>query len=42
MDKQCSYTKRATELLRKTEVLQLSPEGNELFGRSWNVLHEDG
>lgn len=38
MDKQCSYTKRAAELLQTTEVLQLSSEGNELFGRSWNVL----
>ena len=38
MDKQGSYTKRAAELLQTTEVLQLSPEGNELFGRSWNCL----
>lgn len=41
IDKQGSYTKHAEELLERTEVLRLSPGGNELFGRSWNVLHED-
>lgn len=41
IDKHGSYTKRAEELLEKTEVLRLSPGGNELFGCSWNVLHEE-
>ncbi len=41
IDKQGSYTKRAEELLETTEVLRLSPGGNELFGRSWNVIHEE-
>lgn len=41
IDKQGSYTKRAEELLEKTEVLRLSPDGNELFGRSWNVLNKE-
>jgi len=40
IDKQGSYTKRAEELLAKTEVLRLSPGGNELFGRSWNIINE--
>lgn len=41
IDKQGSYTKRAEEILKKTEVLRLSPDGNELFGRSWNVVREE-
>lgn len=41
IDKQNSYTKRAEELLEETVILRLSPGGNELFGRSWNVVSEE-
>lgn len=37
LDKDDSYTKRTGEILRETTVLQLSENGNELFGRSWNI-----
>ncbi len=36
MDKETSYTERAQEILNDSVVLRLSPDGNELFGRSWN------
>ena len=36
LDKAPSYTSPATEILKKTTVLSLSKDGNELFGRSWN------
>ncbi|MBO5324578.1 MAG: DUF2326 domain-containing protein [Oscillospiraceae bacterium] len=36
LDKAPSYTGPATEILKKTTVLSLSKDGNELFGRSWN------
>ena len=36
MDKEMSYTERAQEILNDSVVLRLSPDGNELFGRSWN------
>ncbi|MBQ9288620.1 MAG: DUF2326 domain-containing protein [Clostridia bacterium] len=36
MDKETSYTERAREILNDSVVLRLSPDGNELFGRSWN------
>ncbi len=35
LDKQDSYTDRANAILNDKAVLQLSPGGNELFGRSW-------
>lgn len=37
LDKDDSYTERTSEILRNTTVLQLSANGNELFGRSWNT-----
>ena len=36
LDKAPSYTGPATEILKRTTVLSLSKDGNELFGRSWN------
>ena len=36
MDKETSYTERAQEILNDSVILRLSPNGNELFGRSWN------
>ena len=36
LDKTGSYTERAQEIMRATEVLRLYPGGGELFGRSWN------
>ena len=36
MDKETSYTERTQEILNDSVVLRLSPDGNELFGRSWN------
>ena len=41
IDKQNSYTKRAEKLLEETVILRLSSGGNELFGRSWNVIGEE-
>ncbi len=38
IDKEESYTPKTQELLDKSKVLQLSSEGNELFGRSWNEV----
>lgn len=35
LDKQDSYTKKAQVILEETSVLKLSPNGGELFGRSW-------
>jgi len=45
-DKVSSYSSRTQELLNKTCILRLSPEGNELYGRPWNKiekgeLHDD-
>ena len=36
MDKETSYTERVQEILNDSVVLRLSPDGNELFGHSWN------
>lgn len=36
LDKESSYSPHSQEILNKTMVLQLSENGNELFGRSWN------
>lgn len=35
LDKQDSYTKKAQIILEETHILKLSPNGGELFGRSW-------
>jgi len=35
LDKQDSYTKKAQIILEEASVLKLSPNGGELFGRSW-------
>lgn len=37
LDKQGSYLKRTQQILEESKVLQLSDDGNELFGRSWNA-----
>jgi hypothetical protein len=37
LDKGGSYTKHAEEILEQTAILRLSDNGNELFGRSWNI-----
>jgi len=36
LDKQDSFTETAQEILQETAVLNLYPNGGELFGRSWN------
>ena len=36
LDKDDSYTERTSEILRNTTILQLSGNGNELFGYSWS------
>jgi hypothetical protein len=36
LDKDDSYTERTSVILNETAVLQLSGDGNQLFGRSWN------
>ncbi|MFC5532238.1 DUF2326 domain-containing protein [Cohnella yongneupensis] len=35
-DKKNAYTAESQKILLETKVLELSPNGNELFGRSWN------
>ncbi|MDO3412580.1 DUF2326 domain-containing protein [Saccharibacillus sp. CPCC 101409] len=35
-DKKTAYTNKSQEILKRTCILELSPNGNELFGRSWN------
>ncbi|HWO74640.1 MAG TPA: DUF2326 domain-containing protein [Bacillus sp. (in: firmicutes)] len=35
-DKKTAYTAESQKILMETKVLELSPNGNELFGRSWN------
>jgi hypothetical protein len=37
LDKGGSYTRHTEEILEQTAVLRLSDNGNELFGRSWNI-----
>ncbi len=37
LDKKGSYSERTQEILDQTTVLHLSDNGNELFGRSWNI-----
>jgi len=41
LDKETSYSKRTQEILSDTEVLRLSSNGNELFGKSWNKNDEN-
>lgn len=36
LDKKGSFTEKAQTILQKNKVLQLSPNGGELFGRAWN------
>lgn len=40
IDKQGSYTERTSVILEDSVILKLSPNGNELFGRSWNIVEE--
>jgi hypothetical protein len=35
-DKKSAYSLETQEILKETKVLELSPNGNELFGRSWS------
>jgi hypothetical protein len=37
LDKEDSYTEKTQQLLRKSEILRLYPDGGELFGWSWNT-----
>ena len=41
MDKETSHTKRAQGILNDYAVLRLSPNGNELFGRTWKKKTKD-
>jgi hypothetical protein len=36
LDKKKAYSKESQKILLENKVLELSPNGNELFGRSWN------
>lgn len=36
LDKRQSYLDKTKQILSETKVLELSPDGNELFGYSWN------
>jgi hypothetical protein len=40
IDKESSYTPKMRDILKATTVLELSDNGNELFGRPWNVKDE--
>lgn len=35
-DKKAAYTKESQKILNETKVLELSPNGGELFGKSWS------
>ncbi|OME10765.1 DUF2326 domain-containing protein [Paenibacillus odorifer] len=35
-DKKAAYTKESQKILNETKVLELSPNGDELFGKSWS------
>lgn len=35
IDKETSYTQKTSDIISSNEVLYLSPNGNELFGRDW-------
>lgn len=37
LDKEGSYTQKAQEILKTSEVIRLYPDGGELFGRAWNI-----
>ncbi len=37
-DKKSSYSKESQKILKETKVLELSSNGNELFGKSWNDI----
>lgn len=39
LDKQDSYSPKATSLLEKYAKLRLAPGGEELFGRSWAIMN---
>jgi hypothetical protein len=41
IDKESSYTPKMRKILKFTTVLELSDNGNQLFGRSWNVKADD-
>lgn len=41
LDKEGTYTERAQEIMKTTEVLRLYPGGGELFGWSWNENTEE-
>ena len=36
LDKKSSFPKKTQHILQETKVLQLSPNGGELFGKAWN------
>ena len=37
-DRDTTYSSRVQSILKHSKVIQLTPGGNELFGRSWNEL----
>lgn len=41
LDKKTSFTHKAQEILNNTAILQLYPNGGELFGRAWNHVNQD-
>jgi len=41
IDKVGSYSQRSQEILEQSAILHLADNGNELFGRSWNVKEKD-
>ena len=41
LDREGTYTERAQEIMKTTEVLRLYPGGGELFGWSWNENTEE-
>ena len=40
IDKTPSYTALSQEIIRDSTILKLSGNGNELFGRSWNIAEQ--
>lgn len=40
-DKDIAYSKQTQEIINSTTVLRLDENGNELFGKSWNVKSEE-
>ena len=37
-DRDVTYSSNMRLILKKSKVIELSPNGNELFGRAWNEI----